>query len=89
MVNTLADLQGEVEAETLVDTLRYSQPLVDTVADLSKQCSTHWLSREQRWGRDAMPHTERCVGNVPHAASLAQPLVNTLADSQAEVEQGR
>ena len=49
LVHTLAESQVEVEAETLGDILKYAQPLVDTVADLSKKCSTQWVTRKQKW----------------------------------------
>ena len=44
VLNTLVEWQADVEAETLCDTLRYAQPLHDTVADLRKNWSTRFLT---------------------------------------------
>ena len=54
LVDTLADLQAEVEGETLGDTLSDAQALIDTLADLLKHWSTRWLTRKKRWRQRRM-----------------------------------
>ena len=49
LIETVADMLPQVQAETPGDTLSDAQALVETLADFSKLWSTSWLSRKQRW----------------------------------------
>ena len=86
MVNTVVESQVEVEAKTLCDKLSEGESMVDTLADLRKQWSTRWLSRKQRWSRNARRHIEICVATGRHAGRLPQAEEDTLAESKAYVE---
>ena len=63
-----------------------AEPPVDTLADFRKQWSTRLLSLKKRWSRDTRGHTEICAATCRHAGRLAQAVVNTLVEWQADVK---
>ena len=78
-----------MEREKLGDTVSDAQPLVNTLADLRKKWSTHWLGRKKRWSRELRRHTKICAATGRIDGRLPKAVVNKLVKSQAEVEQRR